>query len=640
MLGHRVTAGKLRTWVVRRRLPVAGVGIAAVAVSTVAFGAGPGGWGHLGDAGTAGSDSLNGVAGALNVDAPGLLYVGGDFTNAGGVAAADRIAAWNGSAWSALGPGIDNGLVSAIAYADGKIYAGGTFADAGGDANADRLAVWDGASWKPFCGSAGMTFTGNVDALQIVGSTLYVGGAFQNWGNDADADYLIACDLNTGAPGPTSVNPFPGHVYALAASPDGVLYAGGRWGDLDNNPAADNIAYRDGTGWHAMGAGGGACGCVIDGFVRSLAADAGGVYVGTDVKNVNGIAQADNVVKWNGSDWSALGANTAGDNGWFPTSTFIYGMTVNAAGIFATGSFQNANGNPRADAVAMFRDGAWQPLGSDGAGNGPWVGNGLALARQGGNLFAAGGFTSAGGDTQAHSVASFALSQVVPVPTPTVTAGPSAVPTPTVTPQPAPETTITAGPAEGSTISDNTPTFEFVSSDPNAYFVCAMNPQVAANGSGVCTSPLTQPELADRSYEFIVYSQGAPLTETSPEHRTFTVDTIKPKPHLSGPLTQVAGSAIGVTVSCGKEACKAVASGNVSVPGAARIFTLRKAKRAVAANHRVRLKLRVPAKARRAVRGALRHQVKVVARIRVRVTDKAGNARVTHRRVRLRSATG
>ena len=80
-----------------------------------------------------------------------------------------------------------------------------------------------------------------------------------------------------------------------------------------------------------------------------------------------------------------------------------------------------------------------------------------------------------------------------------------------------------------------------------------MRPQVG-NGIGVCTSPLTQPELADRSYEFIVYSQGAPLVETSPEHRTFTVDTIDPKPHLSGPLTQTADSAIGVTVSCGTQA--------------------------------------------------------------------------------------
>ena len=142
--------------------------------------------------------------------------------------------------------------------------------------------------------------------------------------------------------------------------------------------------------------------------------------------------------------------------------------------------------------------------------------------------------------------------------------------------------------------------------------------------------------LSDRSYEFIVYSQGAPLVETSPEHRTFTVDTIDPKARLSGPLTQTADAAIGVTVSCGAEACKVVASGSVNVPGAARIFRLRSVKRAVAANHRASLKLRVPAKAQRAIRAALRDDRKVAARITVKVADKAGNTRIRHRRVNLR----
>ena len=635
MHGRRVTVGRLRTWVVRRRAPLACALIATGVLAGAAFAAGPGGWGHLGDAGTAGSDSLNGVADALNGDAPGLLYVGGGFTDAGGIAGADRVAAWNGSAWSALGPGIDNGVVRDIAVADGNVYAGGTFLDAGGDANADRLAVWNGTSWAAFCDSAGVTFTGNVDALQVVGSTLYVGGEFQNWGNNDAADYLVACDVDSGAPSLTTLLPFKGPVHALAADPGGVLYAGGRWNNLENIPAADNVAYLDAGGWHAMGAGGGTCGCVIDGFVRSLAADANGVYVGTDVKNVDGIPQADNVVRWKDSDWSALGASGAGDNGWFPASTFIYGLTVSSSLVFATGTFQDADGDPRADNVAAFIDGVWRPLGSDGAGNGPWIGDGLALARMGGDLFAAGGFTSAGGDTQARAVASFAMNQVVAVPTPTVTPGPSPVATPTVTPAPAPETTITSGPAEGSTISDSTPTFGFVSSDPGAYFVCTMRPQVG-NGIEVCTSPLTQPELSDRSYEFVVYAQGAALVETSPEHRTFTVDTIDPKPRLSGPLTQTAGSAIGVSVSCGAEACTVVASGSVSAPGAARLFRLRSVKRAVAAKHRARLKLRVPAKAQRAVRAALRHDRKVIARLTLRVTDKAGNSRIRHRRVKLR----
>ena len=177
----------------------------------------------------------------------------------------------------------------------------------------------------------------------------------------------------------------------------------------------------------------------VTGFVRGLTTVGTDAYVGTDANDVAGIPQADHVAKWNGSAWSALGAGTGGTNGWFPTTTSIEALAGTGSNLFVTGSFQNANGDPRADNVAFFDGAAWHPLGSDGAGDGPWVGDGLALALVDRQLYAAGSFTSAGGDPQARSVASFALSQVIAYPTPTVTAGPSAVPTPTVT----------AGPSRG-----------------------------------------------------------------------------------------------------------------------------------------------------------------------------------------------
>jgi hypothetical protein len=82
-----------------RRLLLCSLAVAAVAIGALAtwsLAAGPGGWDHLG-VGTAGSDSLNLVANALEVTPSGVLYVGGKFTDAGGLANADRIAKWNGS---------------------------------------------------------------------------------------------------------------------------------------------------------------------------------------------------------------------------------------------------------------------------------------------------------------------------------------------------------------------------------------------------------------------------------------------------------------------------------------------------------------------------------------------------------------
>src|SRR5213075_465565 len=114
------------------------------------------------------------------------------FTNAGGKPAGDYIAKWNGVSWSAVGAGL-NGAVHAIAYHAGKVYAGGVFTNPGGHADADFLAVWNGSSWAPFCTSTGPdpSFGGSVSALQIIGSTLYVGGALQNGAGIGSADYLL-----------------------------------------------------------------------------------------------------------------------------------------------------------------------------------------------------------------------------------------------------------------------------------------------------------------------------------------------------------------------------------------------------------------------------------------------------------------
>ena len=137
--------GRLNSTRTRRILRVLALSAVAIgALATWALAAGPGGWGHLGDRGTPGSDSLDVVASSLAMT-PSALYVGGAFTDAGGVPDADRIAKWNGSSWSALGPsGFPgfSGRVDAIAVDANEVYVGGTFQDAGGNAEADFLAVY------------------------------------------------------------------------------------------------------------------------------------------------------------------------------------------------------------------------------------------------------------------------------------------------------------------------------------------------------------------------------------------------------------------------------------------------------------------------------------------------------------------
>jgi hypothetical protein len=516
----------------RRILPVLALCAAVIGtVATLALAAGPGGWDHLGDRGMAGSDALNLVASALTVT-PDALYVGGEFTDAGGIPEADRIATWNGSAWSAVSSPasqIANGRVSDIAVSGGKVYAGGTFTNAGGNANADYLAVWDGASWQSFCSpqtGTGPSFSGNVTSLQIVGQTLYVGGTFLDAAQIPSADGLLACDLTTGASTSTVLDQFHpfGQVLALAADSAGTLYAGGGFANLEDIPAADNVAFRPlGGTWQPMGAGAGPCSCAVTTFVRGLTTVGTDAYVGTDANDIAGIPQADHVAKWNGSEWSALGADGSGANGWFPTAASIEDLAGEGPNLFVAGTFLNAGGDARADHVAFFDGTSWHPLGSDGAvnPNGPWNGGtGLALAIVDRQLYAAGSFTSAGGDTQAQAAASFSLAQVIAYPTPTVTAGPTGQPTPTVTPGPSavPTPTVTPAPPAPDVVPPATrlrsariqhaqrrATFKFASGETGTSFVCKLDGKRAA----ACTSPKTYRKLQPGKHVFRVRARDA-----------------------------------------------------------------------------------------------------------------------------------
>ncbi len=160
-----------------------------------------------------------------------------------------------------------------------------------------------------------------------------------------------------------------------------------------------------------MGAGAGPTGGAVSGIVRSLTAAGTQVYVGTDALDVAGIAQADHVARWDAGAlaWSAMGADKAGTNGWFPTTAYIYALGASGSLVFAGGSFQDANGTKAADMVAFFDGKAWRPIGSNGSGGGPFAAEVHALTVFEKNLYAGGNFTSAGGDPLAQDVASYAL---------------------------------------------------------------------------------------------------------------------------------------------------------------------------------------------------------------------------------------
>src|SRR5438046_5484184 len=83
---------------------------------------------------------VDGEVRAIAVGTNGDVYVGGAFTNAGGITV-NRIARWNGSAWTSLGSGV-SGPVNALVVQGTNLYAAGGFTNAGG-ITATNLARWD-----------------------------------------------------------------------------------------------------------------------------------------------------------------------------------------------------------------------------------------------------------------------------------------------------------------------------------------------------------------------------------------------------------------------------------------------------------------------------------------------------------------
>jgi hypothetical protein len=93
---------------------------------------------------------------------------------------ANRIAAWNGATWSALGSGMDGEVKALIEFDDGSgpaLYAGGLFTTAGG-MPAGNIARWKGGAWAPVAGGLPGLF---VQALAIhdagQGPRLYAAGS-------------------------------------------------------------------------------------------------------------------------------------------------------------------------------------------------------------------------------------------------------------------------------------------------------------------------------------------------------------------------------------------------------------------------------------------------------------------------------
>ena len=201
------------------------------------------------------------------------------------------------------------------------------------------------------------------------------------------ADYIVRrdpqgnwCKWN----GTAYVNPLAGingDIADIKEAPNGDIYVCGRFDSADGVTGTYRIARwsKANQTWQGLGITPENSDIEI---INCMAFDANGdLYVGGDFTNLAGIANADYIAKWNGSNWSALGTGT---------NDPVECLAINPDNgyLFIGGTFTLAGGVPNTIRIAYWNGASWVAM---GAGL-----NGRVRAltfHANGNLYVGGGFT-------------------------------------------------------------------------------------------------------------------------------------------------------------------------------------------------------------------------------------------------------
>ena len=342
------------------------------------------------------------------------LYVGGSFTSAG--ANEQRIARFDGTAWSGLGEGIPeftHGLFGCCAkvhsvawYDDGTgpaLFVGGDFIMAG-QLVVESIAKWQGGQWHAvgggLLGAPGCTeCPPRVYSMSVFnpggGPRLYLGGSFQGAGtltvnHAASWDGLVWAGLAGGVDSTQPGQPTPPWIMRTDLF-GGALYAAGQF-TVAGGVSADSVARWTGTAWQGVGGLGpnGPEGPFAYGNATAVFDDGRGpaLYVAGEFQTAGGVA-ARNIARYDGAAWSAVGG---GVNAQVRCMEVFDDGTGDA--LYVGGDFDEAGGQA-ARFIARWNGEAWSPVGG-GLESAPYA---MEVARHAGKdyLYVGGWFQDAGG---------------------------------------------------------------------------------------------------------------------------------------------------------------------------------------------------------------------------------------------------
>ncbi len=225
------------------------------------------------------------------VQGPDAVYVVGDFTSIGGVAAT-RIARFDGTAFSSLGPAAGFTSVPNIGFYGGVLYAHGYLT---GASNAQLYKLVAG-SWVlvPGAPSTFATLTEFNGALYGVENSSSSSGIPCNWWRWDGTSWTVAALFDPNS----STVPFNKPARTLVK--DGVMYF-----NAQNYNGAPTAGQWDGSVWRAM-SGGTVFGAGSSGVIKGFQEYEGNLYVagtgfamGTDGTPLRGL------IRWTSAGWQA-----------------------------------------------------------------------------------------------------------------------------------------------------------------------------------------------------------------------------------------------------------------------------------------------------------------------------------------------
>jgi hypothetical protein len=226
-----------------------------------------------------------------------------------------------------------NGRVYVITVANGTVYIGGSFtsvrpAGSGGSSTTrNHVAAFDEATgallpWNP-------NVTGTVRAIEVVGSTAYLGGSFTNVGGAARHN-LAAVDAGS-AGAVQSWNPGASNEVLDMGQINGTLYVGGDFTTAGGSARTRLAAFATSTGaltsWAPS----------ADDLVKALSVTADGskVIVGGDFTHISGTSQ---------SHIAALDPSTGAPLPWATHVSYsVIDLDVDASGVFVAGGGGGGN---------------------------------------------------------------------------------------------------------------------------------------------------------------------------------------------------------------------------------------------------------------------------------------------------------